>query len=232
VDDLSHVIVTRLNIGRGRDVAWTRKRIELMIKYCVPGVAAQTHDEFRWVILVGADMRDPMVKSLLTTVSDMLPYNVSVLKVPNTDWPPVFAEWCRSVILTEWLATTRLDSDDALHPDYIAGIDSAARPETEILAYEGGYVLQLPERSVHHFKTSDTNFQTLVEPAATAQGAYCAQHGHLRKKFKVRVLSMYPRWLVLRHDTNWHYSRKRKGACPLPAVPAAEATKHFGFLGI
>lgn len=59
-----HYLLTRFNlalwqedkngqmIDRGE---WIRKRLELFETYCLPSVAGQTCQKFRWILLVDAD---------------------------------------------------------------------------------------------------------------------------------------------------------------------------------
>lgn len=234
MNDLSHVIATRLNIGRGLNGNWTRKRIDLMVKYCAPSVFAQNYSPVLWIILVDVltpkAVREAILRRTTGIRGSRFDVSVNVVTMPPKNWGPVFGKWCQKVIDTEWVATTRLDSDDALHADYLKDINDAAREKTEVLSFKGGFILQLPERTIHQLMRTDTNFQTLVEPTAKAKGAYCVKHGKLKNRFPFRVIDEYPRWLVLRHDDNWHYDRKRKGACKFTPVPVSVFENCFGFL--
>jgi len=236
MDDLTHVVVTRLNITRGRDKVWTRKRIDLLLKYCAPSVFAQTHLRFTWIVLVDASTPAGLQSEILTRLIDTQPVrdDMSLIIVPmvSDDWGHSLGEWCKSNVQSKWVATTRIDSDDAFHPDYLKDIDEVVQPKTELLTFTGGYIFQLPERTTHHFPRTDTNFQTLVEPTAEAVGAHCEQHGKMKARFPFRVIEKYPRWLVVRHDNNWHYNRKKKGACPLPQAPVGALDSCFGFLNL
>lgn len=59
-----HYLLTRFNLAlwqedkNGQTIdrgEWIRKRLELFETYCLPSVAGQTCQEFRWILLVDAD---------------------------------------------------------------------------------------------------------------------------------------------------------------------------------
>lgn len=59
-----HYLLTRFNLAlwqedkNGQTIdrgEWIRKRLKLFETYCLPSVAGQTCQEFRWILLVGAD---------------------------------------------------------------------------------------------------------------------------------------------------------------------------------
>lgn len=225
--DVTHVVGTRFNLGRGRDADWTTYRGQWLRRFAAASVNAQVLKPALWVVLV--DKRTP--PEIINPIIDQLPCTTFKMEMmyptKNTGWARPLADWLRERVKTEWMTFTRLDSDDALHPEYIADIDKAVRPKQEVLTFKGGYVVRLKQRLTYNLPKTNTNFQTTVERTATARTGYCAAHGKLRQIYPVRVLQKFPRWLVVRHEKN-----ERKGKYALSQPPRGSLHKHFRFLNI
>ena len=130
----------------------------------------------------------------------------------------------------QWTTFTRVDSDDALHPEYVKDIDAACTPRRQILTFKGGYVYRLKHKETYRLAKTNTSFQTTVERTDTMKTGYCAGHGKLRRLYKVTVLNKLPRWIVVRHEVN---ERRPDGVdYPFPKVLDADLQKHFGFLSL
>jgi len=221
----THVIATRFNIGKGTNAAWTKHRGQLLRQYCAKGIEAQIFKDFRWVLLVDentpAAVLAPIVKGL---PCDIL--HVGRLQPgKRPPWPKKLAAWCKQQAKTDWLVTTRLDSDDVLHPKYMAEIAAAVRPKTESLAFLGGYLIRVPENRVISVRKTTTNFQSVVEPTRDAHTAYSAPHGRIRLRYPPRILSVWPRWLIVQHGEN-----TRVGDLKVKPIRWNVFTRDFGFL--
>lgn len=219
--NITHVVGTRFNIGKGLDEDWTRYRGQYLRRFAAASVKAQILQPAFWFVLV--DIRTN--QALLDDILGDLPCVVCKIKGQN-GWATKFAKAVRRRVKTQWLSFTRLDSDDALHASYLADIDAAAEPKQEVLSFKGGLVTRLKDGRTCKLMKTTTNFQTTVERTATAKTGYCAAHGRLRSIYGMRVLHQFPRWLVVRHGRN------DRGQLPFTPVPKRALEKHFGFLGL
>lgn len=224
--DITHVVGTRFNLGKGTNADWTTYRGRWLRQFAAESVKMQTLKPALWVVLV--DPRTP--KEIIDPILADMPceaFNMEIMYPPkNTGWARPLASWLRERVKTKWMTFTRLDSDDALHPLYLHDINKAVQPRQEILSFRGGYVLRLKQMETYKLMKNNTNFQTTVERTATALTGYCAAHGKLRTIYPLRVLQQFPRWLVVRHEQN----ERRTGKYPFPEVPRKSLDVHFGWL--
>lgn len=124
-----HVIITRFNvkwsdsaISDGYTDKWMNYRIELFNKYTLPSIKKQTNKNFKWIVLL-----DKERSKNYDGFTSQLVYNGYI---------PIFSDnYSESVINTikyinningiKYVATSRLDSDDVVHPAYIANLKAA-----------------------------------------------------------------------------------------------------------
>lgn len=127
--DLTHVIVTRFNVGiygatcRSKSYmppddpdAWCKSRIHLLQKITAKAIRRQ-RIPVRWCILVDPRTPPDVLRDLACVDGAEIIATRSMRPLPGNGptWWDRLADklGCR----TPWLATTRLDSDDALHAD-------------------------------------------------------------------------------------------------------------------
>lgn len=100
------------------DPRWQERRRQLFELYCLPSVARQTAPDFTWLFLVYAD---------LTSEADARWFRkrdvrLRILEVEDPESPGT-AEAREAVDVRlsgdDMVVTTRLDSDDILHPDHL-----------------------------------------------------------------------------------------------------------------
>jgi hypothetical protein len=124
--DVQHIVLTRFNLPikdfttdregqRTRTPEWLEHRIRLFRDVCVPSMRAQTSGRFRWFLLIaaaGAAELRPRLEAILEGLDAV------VLEAPR---PAVWRARLGELLLPrpERLLATRLDNDDALHPDYM-----------------------------------------------------------------------------------------------------------------
>jgi len=189
----AHILITRINL-RQPNPEWFAERLPLFQRYCLASVQAQHIKPTAWLLAI--DKRTP------------IPYRKVILQdVPAT---PLFTRhetfvadvrrWIRSNISTPWIITTRLDSDDALHPLFLSDMQAASRPKRELLSLPHGWATYMG--NYYNWKWHSA-FVSLVEQnndrAATVQkGA----HDKLQFRYPYRVLGKQRRWLYVMHDSN------------------------------
>ena len=99
---------------------------------------------------------------------------------------------------TPWTVTTRLDNDDAIHPEFIATIQAAAKPTTEFLNIPNGWYGSKP----HHHRANP--FMSFVERTELARTIYFTAHGiAMAEHAPIRQISNKRLWTQIIHERNY-----------------------------
>jgi hypothetical protein len=168
---MDHALLTRFNVAapaewgesRHLDGAWLRGRVELFESVCAPSVAAQSSDEFIWIVFVAPEspqwLRDRLRASApraaihdARSTGDVDGYRSAV------------AEHLQG---TRWM-TTRVDSDDAIARDFVARSRAHAQPG--FIAFRNGAMLDLVRRRASRYNYYGNPFLTRVADEDTAMG--------------------------------------------------------------
>lgn len=229
--DYRHYLVTRFNVlfrrteqkdwaehvehksfrVRNNDM-WLEKRLELFELYCLPSVRGQTNKNFQWVILMSEDTPPRFVNH----ISARLPDDSYIVSGSGEMLDYTIAKKAMELLTpesTEWVASTSLDSDDALSKDFIATVQKHIRPEKMYInllrgvtaAHHKGfqYIGEREGRGVNHFRT-------LVEPRARINSVYMVSHGESHLDAPVENVTSEARWLEVIHGDNCSNRFKKK----------------------
>lgn len=207
-----HFLITRFNIrvkfnkGRGTDQDWLNHRWPFFSKFCIPSIKSQTASgSFRWIVLF--DMATPVEwKERIEAQAKGI---FEPVWTPDR-WNPAFVQ---KLVLdrlepdTEYLITSRLDSDDIVSKDYIARIQALFNDQGRcFINFKHGIEKvvkgQTTEyRALQHPRSA---FLSLIErvgktPCATV---YCGDHGKVtRRKNVIHVRGHYG-WIQILHGRN------------------------------
>lgn len=203
----SHYLVTRFNIHERQwrtidknkkrvcDDAWMDDRFRLFIRYCAPSVAAQTCENFKWLILfhhkTAQKWRD--IVDVLAEEYSFHPLYVGL-------------NWLRELQAYlggrshQWLITTRLDNDDAIAPGYLEQVQATfARQKLTFVDAPLGY--RLNETGLYEHDEAFNPFMSLIE-RGTRKSVLHVAHGRAVHKFKhIRLPGR--RWLQVIHSRNY-----------------------------
>ena len=105
----------------------------------------------------------------------------------------------------DFIITTRLDNDDALHKNFIEIIqrDAVKTGCFKLLDYVYGYRYNLEKREVCRFKYPSGHFTTLIEPLGkTLFTSQYWVHNVVDKVVPVKHISREPLYVELIHETN------------------------------
>jgi hypothetical protein len=156
-----HLVVTRLNVkvtGLARpDDATLRRRLELLERFTAPSLARQEQVEFRWLVLCDPGT-PPWLEAELATVASGFPFHMSFGR-------PSRHALTRELAHFDVVLTTRIDSDDVLHPTALARVRDAhlaepSRYEAFLLAR--GYLYDLASGHVAPVRSERGAFTTKV----------------------------------------------------------------------
>ena len=134
-----HFVITRFNIpawsadknGRAvRDEQWLKTRINLFEQFCFPSMIHQSNKNFSWLVYFdpqSPEMLKEKIKRWEQQCANFIPiycndYNAFQFSAVSEYIQENVDSSC------EYVITTRLDNDDALHQDAIAEIQQAFIP--------------------------------------------------------------------------------------------------------
>lgn len=207
-----HFVLTRHALahgGRPPSADWVLARRELLTRATANSLLHQSTQAFEWLVFVDESMAEEETAYLDKEVGGALGWRVVAVSLEEAREGRAF--WARSLgTLREGdrLVTTRLDSDDALHPDFIrtvGQIAATASSPTSIDLVCGAFVdskVGIP--LTRPYKASP--FQSLVESvSATSPARTVMWHSHpdLPAHFPYRpVRTPVPMWFVSVHGGN------------------------------
>ena len=230
--EFRHVLITRFNVpmvgdysptqqpgDRGITTEWLTHRFGFFERFCLPSVHGQTCQEFVWLVFF----------------SDRTPAEFRErISAHAANWPvlrPVFVdafddETLRAQIKgnefadAPWLITTRLDNDDALAVDFIAGVQKEFSPSHRIvLNFPFGFGWR--DGRVYLDRQRSNPFTSLIEKTGEMMTIYSQDHRYLEQIAELRQLKTPPMWLQVIH--NWNVENRLRGV----RWPVSAARKRF-----
>lgn len=163
-------------------------RFGIFENYCLPSVRRQSCQGFKWIILFDADTPEEFRKraegwhlgypNLIPCYLDVDEYgglasddagvtdvdtDVSMLGITEQ----FVTDTIRSLeaALPDWVLTTRLDNDDALHRGFVRSVQESFTADPRPVAYDfvNTYKCVLDERVVYRYQLKNGHFITLAE---------------------------------------------------------------------
>jgi hypothetical protein len=129
-----------------------------------------------------------------------------------------FGEAIEREAATEWIVTTRIDNDDALHHEAVADVQRNVRPgTTEFLCFPFGYTRHDSSGEAMQRETRTNAFLSFVEKRET-QGLRTVLRfncGHTEGIAPMRRISSEPRWLQVVHERNLLNAMKGAPTAPI-----------------
>jgi hypothetical protein len=155
MNPFSHFILTRFNVPLRRDPAsrlppepsgveegWLSRRFELFERICLPSVARQTEGGFQWLVFM--DWATPVA----------FKERMAAWAVSHEFLRPIYASaYMEETVLAEIRRreepgrvriTTRLDSDDAIHPRMMERVQEKAREHWSSINLQQGFMISFP----------------------------------------------------------------------------------------
>lgn len=178
-----HFLITRFDYPDG--YPHLKRRIELFNKYTLPSVKKQVNQRFKWIILSSNPEWFEGIDCIVTRISGLKDILASVK--------------------SEWVITSRVDNDDALHPRYIAEVQAHSEPKEMVIDFRG-YRYNLSTGKVVKFDSiyekKPSPFSSLIQKAGDVDiGVLKFKHGDLSDHFPVKRLNQR-RWIQMIHETN------------------------------
>ena len=188
------------SLERVTDPRWQVRRRELFEQYCLPSVAAQTVRDFTWLLVVyrnilsEADLdwfRAQDARLRIVTVDDPESSGVQEAREAVS----------RSVAKDDWVITTRLDSDDVLHPDHLRKVRVEHNGGRKVVEFLHGFYYDLLRDELRRVREPHNAFVSVLEPAESLRTAWGWAHNKIADENEIFYLDE-PGWIALVHDQN------------------------------
>lgn len=183
---------------------WLKERFELFERYCLPSLAGQTNQDFKWIIYfdeaTSREFRDRIkaaqrVRPFFAYFTDLFPsegWRESVLAIVGAD-------------RRDALITTNLDNDDSLALNYVDRLREAATQawngRSTAINFHNGSVLRSGELYAHQHGSNA--FTNLIEPYSDAlKTAPAIRHMDVRYHMPVVQIFGDSAWLQVVHGKN------------------------------
>jgi hypothetical protein len=221
---VEHLVITRFNLQpwkgndprRHLDPTWLEGRLEIFRSVCAPCLNHQTIEDFRWFVIV--DPRTPRdVREALRSASRHITLvDVASHALKGQATRELVSAACTPVE-PDLILQTRIDSDDAIAPDYLEGLRASLAPgRTEFLAYRNGY--QLDRRTGHVYQRTWPSgpFMSLSQPPSPYPiSIYDIPHPRVARVAPLRHIETPGMWLQTLHGLN--VSSELQDGIPVPA---------------
>lgn len=218
-----HLLLTRFNLRHGGvydarySEDWMAHRMAVFARWCLPSVSAQVARDFRWLVFFDRARSEPWAAEI-ARLAALAPFEPVFLD----DAGGLVAAIAARAPAAGVLVTSRLDNDDVLHPEHIAGVRRAAEEglaaggplpfviDVRTLLWwdlAGGGLRVIPHREV-------SPYASLVEaaaPGAAPRTVFTLPHNRLDRAFGPPRL-VDGRVLTLLHDRNVANGLRRNGA--------------------
>jgi len=205
----THALMTRFNVRFARSPSssalalsdqWLSERVALFEDYCLASVLTQTEYPDVWLILLDKDTPEhireraaswgaayPFIRPVFIDAFD-IPVAVRVVQdnVPRN---------------CEWLVTSRLDSDDAIHPRFFEVLRAnVVEGRREFLNVPSGLIIAAGKCFRKAIKANP--FISFSEPRSNPQTIWAEQHGLLGSIAPVRQMWLRDGWIQIIHGGN------------------------------
>ena len=215
---MEHFLLTRFNLKKKDwlkdknsqevlDEEWLAHRVSLFKKYCLPSVLGQTSREFKWLIFF---QEDPP-KAIRSLVKQLEKHDfIESIFVSSFE---EFHQGLTGFIFervkedSQWILTTRLDNDDALHMDFMAMLweETETPVHNTVLQFPNGLMLDLLNSrrlAASHYPLNQ--FISLLENVTLGkpQTVLCRAHDSWDEKSNVQNIDKKDAWLQIIHSHN------------------------------
>jgi hypothetical protein len=210
-----HFLVTRFNLRAGNwkttrtginvlTDSWLKNRFRIFEEYCLPCVAGQTNQNFRWLLFFDSGT-PPSYKDRIMElkarhgfieprfIDSMDQFQPGILKRINES-------------PAEYIITSRLDNDDSISMDYVDQVQQQFDSQDfEAIDIVDGYVLSLQgDKALFGQKRQLNNpFISLIERnTERLRSVWFQSHASWKKIARVRRIYNRPLWFSIIHGEN------------------------------
>ena len=226
----AHFIITQFNLrnfplsdGAGYEkwIQWTRNRIDLFRKFCLPSMINQTCKDFTWLLFFDSET-PPEFDGFIENLKSYKFIEICRSDGINDFYAGYFDEINKR--LTEnagWIITTRIDNDDVLHRDAVKTIQlNFEEKHKYLISLASGYILNTADNRMSHYFYPMSPFISLIENTGNSPSGVF-EKGHTKwdelrlfvfreiwheffrpGKRKSRFILKRPMWIQIVHGEN------------------------------
>lgn len=209
-DNVKHLLLTRFNVASpGREQAirlrpgWLEGRFELFRTYCLPSVAAQTRQDFEWVIFFDEKTPEEFLQQIVD-LQAVYPFRAVYTGLFRMN--EIVPDLVRGTEGADWLLTTRLDSDDILSIDHMERLRTfLAAPRRKVVNFRHGAILSVGAGAPRLYAAEDDSnpFASLMEPMSEEPTTiWGVMHTEIARMAPVAQVGGTPAWLQVVHGGN------------------------------
>lgn len=214
---MKHFLCTRFNLKNedwktDRDDVnvlseeWMKQRLELFEKYCLPSVLNQKNKNFTWVIFFDLD-----TSAVYRNRIEMYSNNGINFSAVYIDGTASLVDELKKFVYEnisehdEFIITSRLDNDDAIHQNFIDVIQELAKDKHEmVIDLITGYQMNISNNIYefrNHFKYFNP-FISVVESSKNIKSVYSKQHFEWNESDSIKSYNLNPLWIEIIHSKN------------------------------
>ncbi len=223
----NHFFLTKFNVRSfpelrpGCEPAWLERRFNLFDQFCFLSVFNQSNQNFKWLVFFDIDTPDNF-KEKISEYSKKWENFIPVYldcPLPYGEFPDEVRTVVRQHIPAdcEYLITTWLDNDDAIHKNYVQYIQDNFEPKDgETLNFFFGY--QLAEGKLYFDFELANHFISLIEKynPESFNTCLCRPHKELYEVCKsAKKIFCKPLWVEVVHGSNYMNVYRRGFRIPL-----------------
>ncbi len=210
--NLVHVIITRFSlITHGREYGirmtpgWLEGRFDLFERYCLPTLAAQTRQDFIWLVLFDEGTPE-WARERIARCQAVRPFTPLYLgQFDATGWARMVRDAIGDPVPGRLVLTSNLDNDDGIAADYVARVQDCARREWrgETMAINAPWGLVMSGRRLYLHYHPSCAFTNMVEAdTAAIRVTMTIRHNDLPKLLPLHQIGGGPGWLQVVHGGN------------------------------
>ena len=232
MEKFEHFFLTKFNVRSfpdkkpGCDPAWLENRFKLFDRFCFPSVQNQSNQNFKWLVFFDVETPD-LFKQKITDYANQWSNFVPVYldcPLPYGEFPADVRDVVRHLIPAdcEYLITTWLDNDDAIHKDYVQLIQSNfSQQDLETINFIFGY--QFANSKLYLDFEFANHFISLIEKynPETFHTCLCKSHKELYEIcHSAKKIFCKPVWLEVVHGSNYMNVLRRGFRVPTGTILA------------
>lgn len=202
-----HALLTRFNVRRGAtpdprviSSGWLNDRLAIFTSVTVPSVVGQVHPPDAWLVFLDEQTPTDTRAALQKLVAQLPLLQLVYCGVFNTT---VAAGALARVVPPgrDWLLTTRLDNDDALHPALLQTVQrlAASRQRMFINPQRG---LIVAGGLLYRKRDSSSPFISYSEPLSECRTVWMDQHQRLGRHGPITQVQLLDAWVQYVHGGN------------------------------
>jgi hypothetical protein len=185
---------------------WLKKRIYLFETFCLPSISIQSCKDFKWYVYF--DLHSPkIVKEKIKEWKKMNSYFHPILKASYDQFMnDLSSDIANANTSSQYIITTRLDNDDALHKDAVLEIQKSFIPKHNVpINMPLGHCLLFKNNFIQVstlFHSADGPFLSLIEKGNDVNTVYQKKHTEYGNNPGIIQIGNKALWLQIIHETN------------------------------